>query len=216
MKIDVFFDPICPWCFIGKRRLEGALALRPATVARVNWRPFLLNPEMPVGGIDRTAYLVRKFGSEARVRRIYGAIAQAGQSVEIDFRFDTISRTPNTVDAHRLIRFAGAKPEYGAAPAPVVEALFRAFFIDGRDTGDLSVLLDIGQGLGFPSDTLGAYLRSDEDTAWVHNENAAGHRLGINGVPSFVFEGGLIISGAQDEKVLARVIDAAEAATAAA
>jgi len=211
LNIDVFFDPICPWCYIGKRRLQGALASRPAVDAHITWRPFLLNPEMPDGGIDRTAYLVRKFGSEARVRRIFGAIAEAGQSVEIGFRFDTISRTPNTVDAHRLVCFAGREGQAEDMAEDTVEDLFRAFFIDGRDTGDLSVLLDIGERLGFPTGALGAYLRSDEDTAWVHNENAAAHRMGINGVPSFVFEGGLIISGAQDEKVLAKVIDAAQA-----
>ncbi len=217
MLIDVFFDPICPWCFIGKRRLEAALALRPRARAEVSWRPFLLNPEMPMSGIERTAYLVRKFGGEARVRRIYGAIAEAGQSVEIDFRFDGIDRTPNTVDAHRLVRFAGRQGKGG----PAVEALFRAYFLDGLDIGETAALLAIGEDLGFAQATLGAYLKSGEDGQWVHGENAAAHRLGINGVPSYIFhesrhgrkkQDGLILSGAQDATVIARLIDAALAA----
>ncbi len=217
MLIDVFFDPICPWCFIGKRRLEAALALRPRARAEVSWRPFLLNPEMPMGGIERTAYLVRKFGGETRVRRIYGAIAEAGQSVEIDFRFDGIRRTPNTVGAHRLIRFAGRQGKGGLA----VEALFQAYFLDGLDIGKTAALLGIGEGLGFASATLGAYLKSNRDIQWVHGENTAAHRMGINGVPSYVFhesqhgrneESGLILSGAQDATVMARLIDAALAA----
>lgn len=219
MLIDVFFDPICPWCFIGKRRLEAALALRPQARAAISWRPFLLNPEMPMGGIERTAYLVRKFGSEARVRRIYGAIAEAGQSVEIDFRFDGIRSTPNTVGAHRLIRFAGREGKGD----PAVEAVFRAYFIDGQDIGKTDALLGIGEDLGFASATLIAYLKSGKDIQWVHGENTAAHRMGINGVPSYIFhesqnenergeQSGLILSGAQDAKVIARLIDAALAA----
>lgn len=214
MLIDVFFDPICPWCFIGKRRLEAALALRPRARAEVSWRPFLLNPEMPMSGIERTAYLVRKFGSEARVRRIYGAIAEVGQSVEIDFRFDGIRRTPNTVGAHRLIRFTEREGKGNLA----VEALFRAYFLDGLDIGETDALISIGENLGFTSAAIGGYLKSDGDVQWVHGENAAAHRMGINGVPSYIFherqdsrnqQNGLILSGAQDAKVIARLIDAA-------
>ena len=106
MEVQIIFDTVCPWCYIGKRRMEKALALRPHVDANLVWRPFLLNKEIPLGGIDRTAYLIRKFGSEARVRRIYGAIAQAGESVDIEFAFNRIDRTPNSVDSHRLIRFA--------------------------------------------------------------------------------------------------------------
>ena len=104
MEIDIIFDTVCPWCYIGKRRLEMALSLRPQIKVKPNWRPFLLNPEMPPEGIDRTAYLVKKFGSESRVRRIYGAIGEAGLSVEIDFAFDRIDKTPNSVDSHRLVQ----------------------------------------------------------------------------------------------------------------
>ena len=125
MKIDVVSDTVCPWCYIGKRRMEQALTMRSHVKAKMVWRPFLLNREIPIEGIDRTAYLIRKFGSEARVRRIYGAIANAGESVDIDFAFDLINRTPNSVDSHRLIRFA---LENGAGEK-IVETIFFHYFI---------------------------------------------------------------------------------------
>ncbi len=205
MEIDIIFDTVCPWCYIGKRRLEKALAMRPDIKAKPNWRPFLLNPEMPPDGIDRTAYLVKKFGSEARVSRIYGAIGEAGQSVEIDFAFDRISRTPNSVDSHRLLRFAdkqGLADEF-------VETLFVEFFINGRDIGDIGVLTEIGGATGLDAGKLKAYLESDEDVRLIYDENVRAHRLGINGVPSFAFNDKFVISGAQEPQVLARMLDAA-------
>jgi predicted DsbA family dithiol-disulfide isomerase len=211
MEIDIIFDTVCPWCYIGKRRLEQALAMRPQVKARPVWRPFLLNPEMPPEGIDRSAYLLKKFGSEARVRRIYGAISEAAQSVEIDFAFDRIGRTPNSVDSHRLVRFAD---RHGRADE-VVEALFVEFFIDGRDIGDFDVLTRIGAEHGLDRRALAAYLESGEDTQLIHDENARAHRLGINGVPSFAFNGKLVISGAQEPQVLVRLLDAALATDAA-
>jgi len=205
MEIDIIFDTVCPWCFIGKRRLEEALEMRPGIVAKPRWRPFLLNPEMPPEGIDRTAYLIKKFGSEARVGRIYGAIGEVGQSVEIDFAFDRIDRTPNSVDSHRLVRFAD---ERGLAD-PVVEALFVEFFVNGRDIGDIGVLVEIGTAAGLDEGALGEYLESDTDVRLIYDENARAHRLGINGVPSFSFDGMFLISGAQEPRVLARMLDAA-------
>jgi predicted DsbA family dithiol-disulfide isomerase len=181
MEIDIIFDTVCPWCFIGKKRLENALASRPQIIVKPNWKPFLLNPEMPTEGIDRTAYLIKKFGSEARINHIYGAIGEAGQSVEIDFAFERINTTPNSVNSHRLIRYAG---QYGKA-SDVVEALFVEFFINGRDIGDIGVLVDIG----------------------------ATHRLDkidLQGVPSYAFNKKFLISGAQDPMVLARMLDVAQ------
>lgn len=211
MQIDIIFDTVCPWCYIGKRRLEKALAMRPQITARPRWRPFLLNPEMPAEGIDRTAYLIKKFGSEARVRRIYGAIGEAGQSVEIEFAFDRIGRTPNSVDSHRLVRFAEAR---GRAD-DMVEALFVDYFLHGRDIGDRAVLLDVGAAKGLDRGALQAYLESDDDVALIYDENARAHRLGINGVPSFAFNDKLVISGAQEPQVMVRMLDAALATDAA-
>ncbi len=208
MLIDFIFDPVCPWCYIGKRRLEGALALRPGAEAAIRWRPFLLNPEMPPEGIDRTAYLIKKFGSEARVSRVYGAINETGQSVEIDFEFDDISHTPSSVNAHRLVRFA----ERSGKGAEAVEALFFAYFIETRNIGQTEVLASIGADLGLDAQEVSAYLAGDDDVVQIYQENAGAHRLGINGVPAFVFNDRMAVSGAQEPPVLARVIDAALAA----
>jgi len=209
MQIQVIFDPGCPWCYIGKRQLELALKLRPNITARLRWWPFLLNPDLPSEGIDRTTYLMRKFGSEARVGRIHLAIADVGQSVEIDFAFDQIRRTPNTVNAHRLVRFAGLS---GLAES-MVEALFYNHFVRGRDIGDSRVLLQIGIELGLDVRVLRGYLRSDADLAGIYAENARAHRLGINGVPAFVVDGAFVTCGAQEPAVLARMLDVAREAS---
>ena len=135
MQVAIVSDTICPWCYIGKRRFERARAGRPAGLA-VEWRPFQLNPDMPADGVDRQRYMVAKFGSEERVAEIFGAIEQAGESEGIQFVFDRIARTPNTVDSHRLIEFAGQR----GAQDQVVEALFRRYFEQGEDIGDRTVL----------------------------------------------------------------------------
>ncbi len=205
MEIQIIFDTVCPWCYIGKRRMEQALTLRPHVDVDLVWRPFLLNREIPANGIDRTAYLIRKFGSEARVRRVYGAIAQAGESVDIDFAFDSIDRTPNSVDSHRLIRYATRND----ADPRIVERLFFEYFIEGLDIGRQDVLQGIGARAGLNGDEVGAYLSSEEDIDYVYDENTRAHRMGINSVPAFVFNEKMVISGAQEPRVLARMIDAA-------
>ncbi len=203
--IDVIFDTICPWCFIGKRRLEHALKRRPALGARIRWRPFLLNPTMPREGVDRTAYLVRRFGSETRIRRVHGAIAEAGQTAGLDFAFDRILRTPNSLKSHCLVRLAGAR---GRA-ADCVESLFSAYFVNGEDIGERDVLSRIAERCGLDDDEVRAYLVGDAGTEAVETENARAHRLGINGVPAFVVNGRHVIAGAQEPAVLMRVLDVA-------
>jgi predicted DsbA family dithiol-disulfide isomerase len=207
VRIDVVFDTVCPWCYVGKCRLEAALRARPHVNVQIGWWPFLLNPDMPYGGMERGAYLVRKFGSESRVRRIYGAIADAGQSVDIDFAFDRIRYTPNSVGAHRLVQFAARAGRGEAA----VEALFFNYFINGRNIGETDTLLTIGSDLGLEGKALATYLDGYEDVAFVYEENARAHRLGINSVPSFIFNGSMVISGAHEVPVLSRMIDAASA-----
>ncbi len=205
MQVDVIFDTICPWCYVGKRRLEAARLLRPNVEIVPRWRPFLLNPDMPGEGMDRNTYLVRKFGTEARVRRIYGAIGDAGQSVEIDFAFDRIRQTPNSVNSHRLVQFA---ENHGKSDA-VVEALFLNYFINGKNIGENEVLTKIGVDLGLDETDLADYLSSDKDVDFVYEENTRAHRRGINSVPSYVLGGSMVISGAHEPQVLARMIDAA-------
>lgn len=207
MQLDVIFDTVCPWCYIGKRRLERAIAMRPNAKIKINWRPFMLNPDIPDDGIDRTAYLIKKFGSETRIRRVYGAIDEAGHSVEIKFAFERIQRTPSSVSSHRLIRYAA----HFVNVAPMVEQLFESYFVDGIDIGDTNVLVDIGVSYGLEPASLRAYLESDADVAAIYEENARAHRLGVNGVPAFAFEGSMVISGAQEPEVLVRVLDAAVA-----
>ncbi|MAH84960.1 MAG: hypothetical protein CBB68_11810 [Rhodospirillaceae bacterium TMED8] len=206
MEIQIILDLICPWCFIGKRRLERALTMRPHVQPRFQWRPFLLNKEMPAEGIDRTAYLIRKFGSEARVRRVYGAIAETGQSLDIDFAFERIHRTPNSVNSHRLVKIAACE----AREDIVVERLFKEFFLHGSDIGSRDILLKIAADCGLDIHSVQRCLDSDEYINFVYDENIRSHRMGVNGVPAFVFNQRMVIAGAQEPQVLARMLDAAE------
>ena len=144
LGIEIVQDIVCPWCFLGVRRLMRTLRRRPDLLFELSWRPFLLNPDMPRGGMARPDYVIRKFGGEDRARRLYGSIAEIGRAEGVLFRFDRIRRTPNSVDAHRLVRWAA---RFGRADA-VVEALFSAYFTDGRDIGDLAVLVAVAQACG--------------------------------------------------------------------
>lgn len=205
MRIEFIFDTVCPWCYVGKRRFERALAQRPGARVDIRWRPFLLNPDIPLDGIDRHAYLDRKFGGPARVQRVYAAVAAAGESEGITFAFDRIARAPNTLNSHRMIRFAGGL----GREAETVEALYRGYFCEGRDIGDIRELTGIGEAVGLPVAKLESYLRSEADIALVMNDNARAHRLGVNGVPCLVLDGQYAVAGAQEPDVLLRLIDIA-------
>lgn len=206
MQIDVIFDTVCPWCFIGKRRLDAALAQRPGIEAEINWHPFMLNPDMPPEGMDRRDYVKVKFGGESRSRRVHHAIGEAGKTVGISFAFERIGRTPNTVDSHRLVRFAAETGRAGAA----IEALYYAYFLNGQDIGNRSVLFAVGDRLGLDGEALRDYLYSDRDVDDVNEQNARAHRLGISGVPSFVIDGEYSISGAQEPNIFLKLFDVAE------
>lgn len=210
MKIEYIFDTVCPWCYVGKRRFERALAQRPGTRVDIRWRPFLLNPDLPPEGMDRHAYLERKFGGPTRVQRVHSAVAAAGETEGIVFAFDRIARTPNTLNSHRMIRFAGGV----GREAETVEALYRAYFTDGRDIGDLAELVAIGSAIGLPQAELQSYLCSEADVAAVLNDNARAHRMGVNGVPCLVLDGKYAVAGAQEPDVLLRLIDIAREAEA--
>jgi predicted DsbA family dithiol-disulfide isomerase len=210
VKIEFIFDTVCPWCYVGKRRFERALAKRPGTRADIRWRPFLLNPDIPLEGIDRRTYLDRKFGGPARVQRVHSAVAAAGEVEGITFDFDSITRAPNTLNSHRMIRFAAGM----GREAETVEALYRGYFCEGRDIGQISQLVDIGAALGLPEKALESYLLSDADIAAVMNDNARAHRLGVNGVPCLVLEDLYAVAGAQEPDVLLRLIDIAREAEA--
>jgi len=214
MRIDIFSDVICPWCFIGKRRLDKALALRPQPDLTVRWRAFQLNPAMPEDGMDRQAYLAAKFGGAESAQRIYDTVGAAGSREGIAFAFDRIRRTPNTVAAHRLIRFA----ERHGRQDELVEALFRAYFLDGRLVGDKEVLAEIAGETGLDRAAARAFVDGTEDTDIVLAEDTYARRLGIGGVPCFIVDGKYALSGAQEPEAFLPVFDlvAGEAAEAAA
>jgi predicted DsbA family dithiol-disulfide isomerase len=203
VQIDIVSDVICPWCFIGKRRLARALEQRAELAVSVTWRAFQLNPDMPEAGMARADYIAAKFGSAAHAARIYGAIAEAGAGESIAFAFERIKRTPNTRDAHRLIRYATG---LGDAD-PVVEGLFRAYFEQGRDIGDRATLADIAAEAGFERRPVADFLASDAALAEVLDEDRSARRLGVSGVPCFILEGGYSISGAQEPEFFFPLFD---------
>lgn len=207
ITIDVFSDPICPWCYIGKKRLDEALAARPDIPVTVRWRAFQLNPDMPRSGMDRQAYLSAKFGGADRAGEVYGHIRRVGSQVGIDFQFDRIPRTPSTLKAHRLIRYAH-RPDIDKAN-DLVPALFQAYFLDGRDIGDDETLLDIAEGVGMQRADLAAYLATDEDENEVQAEDVYARRLGIGGVPCFIVDGKYALSGAQEPEAFLPILDMA-------
>ncbi len=205
LSIEVVHDLVCPWCFLGLRRLTRTLRRRPDLSYELSWRPFLLNPDMPRAGMSRAEYVVRKFGGEERARRLYASITEIGRAEGMQFRFERIRRTPSSVDAHRLVRWASG---YGRG-AEAVEALFSAHFTDGLDIGDAQVLAAVAAGCGLNGGEALRYLYSDLDIDSVHAENLRAHRLGINGVPCFVVGGRHAIAGAQEPEVIERLLDVA-------
>jgi predicted DsbA family dithiol-disulfide isomerase len=202
-ELSIVSDAICPWCYVGKRRLEQAVALlNGARQFRVTWRPFELNPDMPKEGIERREYRMRKFGSWERSLAMDAQLTEVGKSVGIAFRYDLMKRTPNTFDAHRLIWFAGNE---GAQDA-VVEALFRGYFTQGRDIGDHRVLADLAAEAGLDRSRTAAFLASGEGAAEVSAEEQTAKRAGLSGVPTFVLDGRVLFSGAQPPELIARAL----------
>ena len=205
LQIEVVFDLVCPWCYLGTHRLRRALRNRPDVTADLVWRPFLLNPDIAPGGVPRQDYMLRKFGGEERSRRLHATIAEIGRSEGLVFAFDRIRRIPPSVDAHRLVRFADRQ---GLADA-AVQALFEGYFRDGLDIGDQGVLAEIAGEIGMEAAATARLLASLQETEAVHADNLRAHRLGINGVPCFVVQGRHAIAGAQEPEVLERLFDVA-------
>ncbi|MFM7347098.1 MAG: DsbA family oxidoreductase [Tagaea sp.] len=200
IRIDIVSDAICPWCFIGKRRLERALAADAPGEIVVGWRPFQLNPDMPADGMDRKDYLRMKFGSDSGGER-YKHVISAGLEEGIPFDFAGMKRTPNTIKAHRLIRRAEADGTQDAT----VEALFQAYFTRAADIGDIDTLADVAASVGADRAAVRAYLESEEGDAEVRAEDRFARQIGIQGVPCFVVERKYAISGAQPPEAFAEV-----------
>jgi predicted DsbA family dithiol-disulfide isomerase len=211
IQIDIFSDTICPWCLIGKRRLEAALAERPGLQAAIHWRVFQLNPMMPKGGMERQSYLAMKFGGPQNAANVYDRIRSAAMPDSIDFAFEDIVRTPNTVDSHRLIRWAAGQDR----ESETVEALFQAYFLRGEDIGALEVLVAAAESVGLDPAEARAFLESEALDAEVRDEDRHARSLGIDGVPCFVFNGRHALAGAQPPKVLVQMLDLAEQESAA-
>ena len=205
VQIDIYSDPVCPWCFIGKRRLERTLAARDDVSATITWRPFQLNPDMPPDGMDQSSYLISKFGGLERATKFHHAIAETGQGERIAFNFDRIRHTPNTLDAHRLIRFAGSH----GMQCEVVEGLFTAYFMDGEDIGDHGALVRIAHRVGLDGHAVAAYLASSDDQPEVAAEDLRARRMGIDAVPCFIVNGQYAISGAQEPEAFFPLLDLA-------
>jgi predicted DsbA family dithiol-disulfide isomerase len=212
IQIDIFSDTVCPWCLIGKRRLEAALAERPGLEVATRWRVFQLNPMMPRAGMDRQHYLTMKFGGPENAQHLYDRIRQAGAEDGIDFNFEAIVRTPNTLDSHRLIRWAAGHGRQDAT----VEALFQAYFLRGEDIGATAVLTAAAESAGLDPEEARAFLDSGELETEIADEDRQARNLGIDGVPCFIFNGRHALAGAQPPKVLLQMLDLArqEVATA--
>ncbi|MBI1330981.1 MAG: disulfide bond formation protein DsbA [Alphaproteobacteria bacterium] len=209
MQIDVVSDTVCPWCFIGKRKLERAMAMRPDLEFDIRWRAYRLDPMVPAEGVDRKEYLRAKFGDNPRSKAMGEAIREAGANEGIAFAFDKIEKTPNTLDSHRLIRWAGSAGMQNA----VVERLFRAYFEEGRDLGSRGFLIQASEECGMDAALVSDLLGNGADREIVENEDALAHQMGISGVPTFIFANKFMISGAQDPEILVRIIDKAQQAS---
>ncbi|MGB1157110.1 MAG: DsbA family oxidoreductase [Alphaproteobacteria bacterium] len=208
LSLDVFADPICPWCFIGKRNLERALATYegPTVAAKIQWRTFMLNPGMPPEGMDRRAYLEAKFGGPENAKAVYGRIKQAGLASGLTLEFDKIGRTPSTRPAHRAVRHVQLTEGHERAEA-FVEALFNAYFTEGRDIGQVEVLLEVALGAGVNPDVLWAMFESDAHIEEINAEDVQAREMGMGGVPGFIVNRKYFLSGAQPAAAFHKLFD---------
>ncbi len=210
-QIDVISDVVCPWCYIGQRRLAAAISRLPedddARRAPVRWHPFQLNPDLPRTGIPRKRYLEDKFGDPIRVAQIAARVAAAGASAGIAFAFDRIEIQPNTLDAHRLIGWAQSRGD----ASDLVERLFHAYFVEGRALGDHAVLAAIAGEAGLPSDAARRLLDSDEGMDAIALMDRRAREIGVQGVPFFIFNQRVAVSGAQEPEMLLDAIAQARA-----
>jgi predicted DsbA family dithiol-disulfide isomerase len=204
MQIDVISDTVCPWCFIGKRRLQKAMALRPDIAFDVRWRPYQLDATVPRGGMDRQAYMRAKFGDDPKkIVEMYKLIAAEGAKDGIEFDFASIQRRPNTLDSHRLIRWA----EAAGVQDDVVERLFIGYFENAEDIGDIRILADIADMCGMDGLEVAEMLEGDTDLSLVTREDEIAREMGVTGVPAMIFGNRLAVSGAREAEVLVSVID---------
>ena len=202
VKLDIISDPICPWCYIGKANLDRALEQHPGHPFEIEWHPFQLNPDMAEDGMDRREYLETKFGGRTKAVEVYARIEEAAKAAGLDIDFAKIQRTPNTINAHRLIHWAGIEGRQTA----VVSLLFKAYFKEGRDIGDMDVLADIADAAGLDAAMVRKLLLSDADRKDIADRDAWAREKGVTGVPTFVVAQQHAVPGAQPPELWAKVI----------
>jgi len=212
LTVDVVSDVVCPWCFIGLKRLDKAIAMAGDIEVQVRWRPFQLDPTIPAGGMDRREYMIAKFGSEERIRQIHARIEPLAEAEGIHFAFGAIKVAANTLDSHRVIRWAGAAGE--AVQNRLVRRLFQLNFEEGANIGDHAVLTEAAREAGMDASVVETLLPTDADVDQVRTEIATASRMGITGVPCFLLEGKYAVMGAQDADTLADAIRQVAAAKA--
>ncbi len=202
ITLDIISDPICPWCYIGKANLMQALEAAPDHPFLLRWRPFQLNPDMPAEGMDRRQYLEEKFGGPEKVDQLDAHVREVAAKAGLTIDYARIPRTPNTIDAHRLIRWAGHEGKQTA----VAQTLFTAFFEGGRDISDHAVLADVAERAGMDRTMVERLLASDADLEEVRAEDAEARRIGVTGVPTFIVADRYAVVGAQPPEVWAQAI----------
>ncbi len=202
IKLDILSDPICPWCYIGKTLLDRALAEETDHPFVIEWHPFQLNPDMPVDGMDRRAYLENKFGGKDGAIRVYGQIADHAESIGLPLNLSGIQRTPNTINAHRLIHWAGLEEKQTA----VVDGLFKAYFEDGKDIGNIDILVEIASEAGMDAAVTQRLLEGSSDRDTIKERDAHSRQKGANSVPTFVIANQHVVPGAQPPELWKQVI----------
>ncbi|WP_120635579.1 DsbA family oxidoreductase [Ruegeria sp. EL01] len=202
VKLDILSDPICPWCYIGKTHLDKALAAVPNHPFVIEWHPFQLNPDMPDAGMDRREYLERKFGGKEGAVSAYAPVVEHAENAGLKIDFEGMKRTPNTLDAHRLIHWAGIESKQNA----VVDALFDAYFVQARDIGDPEVLADIADGAGMDAAVVMKLLKSDADREDMSKRDTHSREMGVSSVPTFIVANQHAVPGAQPPEMWAKVI----------
>ena len=203
IKLDIMSDPICPWCYIGKSYLDRALEAHPDHPFEIEWHPFQLNPDMPPDGMDRRAYLEGKFGGKEWAIKAYTPVVEHAQKAGLKIVFEAMKRTPNTLDAHRLIHWAGIEGRQTAA----VSTLFRAYFVDGRDIGFHDVLADVADSIEMDASVVRRLLSSDADAEDIKARDSHSREMGVSSVPTFIVGGRHAVPGAQPPELWAKVIE---------